>query len=102
MMVQLYGKSMQKFDFLVCYDVSDKKRLRKIAKFLEKVSIRIQKSIFFYSNASKNDIKILVRKLDEFLNKNEDDIRIYQIDIHKSININSAISLKKPNIIVDK
>ena len=92
---------MQRYDFVVCYDIADKKRLLKIAKLLEKVSIRIQKSVFFYQKASKQDIKILVANLNGILNEKEDDIRIYQVDILKSININSGISLKKPNIIIE-
>ena len=38
---------MKRFDFLVCYDIADAKRLRKVAKLLEKEAIRIQKSQFF-------------------------------------------------------
>lgn len=91
---------MQRFNFIVCYDISDKKRLRKIAKFLEKVSIRIQKSIFYYPNATSHEIKTLITNLSKLLNENEDDIRIYQVDILKSINLNGAISLKTPNTIL--
>jgi len=92
---------MQRYDFIVCYDIADKKRLQKIAKQLEKASIRIQKSVFFYQQASKHDIKTLVENLNKILNEKEDDIRIYQIDTLKSINRNSGISLKKPNIIIE-
>jgi CRISPR-associated protein Cas2 len=90
---------MQKFNFLICYDIADKKRLSKIAKLLEKTSIRIQKSIFYYPKANINDIKTLSLNLSKLLNEKEDDLRIYQIDIEKSLHLNSAISLKKPNII---
>lgn len=93
---------MQRYDFLVCYDISNIKRLRKISKLLEKVSIRIQKSVFFYQKASKNDIKTLVEKLNNILNEKEDDIRIYQVDILNSINRHNGISLKKPNVIVSE
>ena len=44
---------MKKFNFLICYDISDEKRLAKVAKELEKVSIRIQKSIFFFLRLQK-------------------------------------------------
>lgn len=90
---------MQNCDFLICYDISDEKRLKKVAKQLEKLSIRIQKSVFFYKNASKNNIKILATALNNLINEKEDDIRIYQIDICKSMHFNNGISLVRPNIL---
>lgn len=90
---------MKRFDFLVCYDIADTKRLRRVAKCLESVAMRIQKSIFYYMGASAGDITSLVKILNEIIDKKEDDIRIYKIDIHSSINLKSAINLKKPNII---
>jgi len=92
---------MKKFNFLICYDIADKKRLSKVAKTLEKVSIRIQKSIFYYMDSSQDDIKATMKKLEEIINQEEDDIRIYKVDKNSSINLNSAINLKKPNIIRD-
>lgn len=90
---------MKKFNFLICYDISDAKRLRKVAKSLESVSIRIQKSLFYYMDGSAQDIKNIVRKLDEIINQDEDDIRIYKVDKYSSLHLKSAIDLKKPNII---
>jgi len=90
---------MKKFNFLICYDISDEKRLAKVAKELEKVSIRIQKSIFFYPEASKDEITSLVVSLEEIIEKDEDDIRIYKIDINHSLNLKSGIDLKNPNIL---
>lgn len=90
---------MKRFNFLICYDISNEKRLHKIAKILEKVSIRIQKSIFFYCNASKEDIKFLVEDLNKVINKKYDDIRIYKIDVENSMHINSGVDLKNPNIL---
>ena len=90
---------MKRFNFLICYDIADAKRLSKIAKSLEKEAIRIQKSIFYYMDASKGDIENIVKILESIISKDEDDIRIYKIDIHSSLNMKSAINLKKPNII---
>jgi len=91
---------MQRFDFIICYDISSKKRLQKIAKTLEKASIRIQKSIFFYPQATNYDVKTLVAKLNSIIDPIQDDVRIYHIDILKSINLNNAISLKNPNLLI--
>ncbi len=90
---------MKKFDFLICYDISCKKRLPKIAKVLEKTSIRIQKSIFFYPDVTRDEIRKLIDKLEKIINEKEDDIRVYRVDINQSINLMDAVDLKKPNII---
>jgi len=90
---------MKKLHFLICYDVSDEKRLRKVAKLLEKIAIRIQYSVFLYSHTSKNDLMQTVLKLEEIINIEEDDIRIYKVNITKSLHLKSAIDLKYPNII---
>lgn len=91
---------MTKVDFLVCYDIASKKRLPKIAKCLEKCAIRIQKSIFFYSQASQSDIASLIDEINEIIDDKEDDVRIYHIDIKNSIALESGINLEKANIII--
>ncbi|MEA3227612.1 MAG: CRISPR-associated endonuclease Cas2 [Campylobacterota bacterium] len=90
---------MKKFNFLICYDISDSKRLSKVAKILEKESIRIQKSIFYYMNGTKEEIQNIVKKLESLINSEEDDVRIYKINISGSINLKSAVNLKQPNLI---
>jgi len=90
---------MKKFNALICYDIADNKRLAKVAKNLEKVSIRIQKSIFYYIEATTDDIKEIVEILNEIIDKEEDDVRIYKVDKNTSIHLKHAINLKKPNII---
>lgn len=90
---------MKKFNFLICYDISDSKRLSKVAKSLEKESIRIQKSIFYYMGGTKEDIQNIVKKLESLINSAEDDVRIYKLDIFNSINLKNAVNLKQPNLI---
>ncbi len=90
---------MKKFNALICYDIADKKRLAKVARNLEKVSIRIQKSIFYYIDATVNDIQEIVKILVDIIDDEKDDIRIYKVDKNSSINLKSGINLKKPNII---
>lgn len=90
---------MKKFNFLICYDIADSKRLTKIAKNLEKVSIRIQKSIFYYMEATAKDIEQIVSIIEEIINKDEDDVRVYKVDKNLSINLKRGINLKQPNII---
>jgi len=84
--------------FLIAYDISDKKRLSKVAKILEQKAMRIQKSLYFYQTNNSDKLKNLVKIINENIS-NEDDVRIYKIDINSSLAINSAINLKTSNII---
>lgn len=90
---------MLRQDFVICYDIADTKRLQKIAKCLEKYAFRIQKSVFFYPNASQENIIVLVDELNSLLDEEEDDIRIYRIDIKNSIALESGVDLDTFNII---
>jgi len=90
---------MKKFNFLVCYDIANSKRLVKVARSLEKIAIRIQKSLFFYVDATELDIATLVKNLKDIINEEEDDIRIYKVDVKNSLHLKSAVNLQQPNII---
>ena len=90
---------MKKFNFLICYEKSHEKRLPKVARVLERTSIRIQKSLFFYPEASKEDISNIVNDIEEIIKKDSDDVRIYKIDINSSIHFGSAIDLKNPIVV---
>lgn len=90
---------MTRQDFVICYDIADTKRLAKIAKCLEKYASRIQKSIFFYPNASQENIFVLVDELNSLLDEQQDDIRIYHIDIKGSLSLQSGVDLNTFNII---
>jgi CRISPR-associated protein Cas2 len=89
---------MRKFNAIICYDISNKQRLSKIAKFLEQHTIRIQLSVFFYPECSKDDIVFIINEILNIIDKDEDDVRIYKVDIKKSININNATNLSNPQI----
>ncbi|MEA3522725.1 MAG: CRISPR-associated endonuclease Cas2 [Campylobacterota bacterium] len=90
---------MKRFNFLICYDIANPKRLARVAKTLEKVSIRIQKSQFYSMDTTKEECINIVKKLEEIINNDEDDVRIYKVDKHSSVHLNGGINLLKPNII---
>jgi CRISPR-associated endonuclease Cas2 len=79
--------------FVIAYDIKDDKRLRKIAKFMEKEAIRIQLSVFFLREATKDDILKIVKKSKEIM-ENEDDFRIYKVDMKYSLIFDSNEELK--------
>ena len=54
---------MNKKDFLICYDISNVKRLSKIGKIVEKRALRIQKSIYLFDNASKEELLELIEAI---------------------------------------
>jgi len=91
---------MKRFDFLICYDIANTKRLAHIAKYLEKHTIRIQKSIFYGTDMSKQDIEKLILYLDDMINEHQDDIRIYKVDKNSSLHLKQAVDLKQPNLLV--
>jgi CRISPR-associated protein Cas2 len=91
---------MRTFNVIVSYDISSDKRLKKVSKMLEKHGCRIQLSVFLLLDVTKNIIQELITQLIEIMDKNEDDIRIYKINLKESINLNNAINLKSPNIFI--
>lgn len=60
---------MKRFNFLICYDISDIKRLRKIAKLLESLTIRIQYSIYYYMDVSAVEMKDVIKELNDLMDR---------------------------------
>lgn len=83
---------MRKKDFLICYDISDKKRLSKIAKILEREAMRIQRSVYFYEKATKKELNELIDNILKIFNKKEDELAIYTIK-DRGVALGSAIDL---------
>ena len=86
---------MKRYNFIISYDVANEKRLRKIAKVLEKKAIRVQFSVFYLPNATKEELQIILDELLKLYNENEDDIRVYNIK-NSGIKLASAIDLEQP------
>ena len=63
--------------WLICYDVADPKRLRKIAKIMQSYGVRAQKSVFecWLSDARLAELKEQTDKIIE----TEDDVRYYTL-----------------------
>ncbi len=88
---------MHKKDFLICYDISDKKRLQKIGKLVEKKALRIQKSIYLFDKATKDELNQLVENIMKVFDEKKDDLRIYEIK-NKGIKMGIATDLENPLI----
>lgn len=68
---------MEKF-WLICYDISDPKRLYRVAKALKPYGVRVQKSVFECWLTSTG-IKTVLDRLDEIIDPEMDSIRCYPL-----------------------
>jgi len=64
--------------FVITYDIEEDKRRNKIAKLLENYGVRVQFSVFEFK-IDNNQIKEIIQKLSEIIEKEKDSIRIYRI-----------------------
>jgi len=86
-------------NFLLCYDISDKKRLTKIAKIIEAESIRIQRSVYFYEKVTKKELNSLIDRVLAILDEKADDFRVYTIK-NNGICLGEAVDLDNPLILL--
>ncbi|AIE73549.1 MULTISPECIES: CRISPR-associated endonuclease Cas2 [unclassified Synechocystis] len=64
--------------YIICYDIPDDRRRKKVADLLEGYGVRVQYSVFeCYLSAKK--LKELQRRLRKQFNQNEDSIRFYPL-----------------------
>jgi len=75
---------------VIAYDISDEKRLRKVAKFLESRGIRAQRSIFELE-LSLAKAKKLLKELEEIINQEEDKCFLYSIKTKEDLQGDTSI-----------
>jgi CRISPR-associated protein Cas2 len=68
----------QRLPHIVTYDIADPKRLRRIHRFMKKVALPLQYSVFLLEADTKR-IEALLKQLRMMIKANEDDIRIYPL-----------------------
>ncbi len=86
---------MHRREFLICYDISDSKRLSKIGKLVERRAFRIQRSVYLFENASKDDLSELISAVMKIFDDKRDDLRVYTIE-KSGIHLGSAVDLDNP------
>jgi len=86
---------MKTYNFVISYDISDDKRLRKAAKILEKEAMRFQYSVYIYYDATDFQLKKLLEKLLKVIDEDKDDLRVYKID-NFGLAFGNAIDLNNP------
>jgi len=69
---------------IISYDISDEKRLRKVAKFLEGECVRVQNSVFLLPRNKKDELKRIVKRVLDLISE-EDSVKVYYFDVDKAI-----------------
>ncbi len=67
-----------KVNWLVCYDIADRKRLVRVFKLLKSNGIPIQYSVFLV-RASPAEMERLEQKITRLIDPRADDVRAYRI-----------------------
>ena len=68
---------------LIAYDITDKKRLRKLSKLLESYGLRVQYSMF-EADITKKELEILISQILDIIDEESDKVYIYTIDNTKA------------------
>ncbi len=67
---------MERSFYVVVYDVVDDKRRLKVARYMESIGERVQKSVFeVFLNAA--ELEKLLRRLNKLIDEEEDGVRVY-------------------------
>jgi len=98
---------MRKHNYIICYDISileiddikGSKRLATVAKYLESIAFRVQYSVFLLSDMTKQELEIILAKLQNIINHSEDDLRIYRIK-RSGYKLGLGVDLDEPFIIL--
>ena len=72
---------------VVCFDVSDDKRLRKVAKALESVGQRVQRSVF-ECHLDAAQLLVLKAEIEALIDPTEDHVRYYPLCAKDVSNVN--------------
>ncbi len=88
----MYKTMRHTADYLICYDISDTRRVQKVGRELEKIAIRIQYSVFYAPSATQETLFDIMETIEEIIEPEEDDVRIYTV-LHCGISLGQAIDL---------
>ena len=90
---------MKTKNYLLCYDISDAKRLAKLAKMVEKEAYRIQNSIFLLLEPTQAELHHIIVEVAKIIDKEKDDVRIYTIK-NSGYLVGIATNLDEPFILI--
>ncbi len=64
--------------YLLCYDIAEERRLRKVHRYLKDAGIPLQYSVFLL-NMNSVDLILLLADLEKMIHEGKDDVRAYPI-----------------------
>jgi len=82
-------------NYIISYDISDHKRLARLARRLEKKAMRIQKSVFLFSEVSRMQLLDMIDLINTIIDQEADDVRIYRM-VDPGISLAQAVDLSDP------
>lgn len=65
-------------EFVLCYDISDPRRLGKLHRFMKKQAVPLQYSVFLYSGDDRQ-LDRLLEKAAKYIDPKADDLRAYPL-----------------------
>ena len=65
-------------DYLIAYDIADARRLRRVARLLERRAVRSQYSVFLF-RGSREDVELLLDEAAALLSRAEDVIQAWPV-----------------------
>ena len=68
--------------FLICYDICDPKRLRRVHKTIRDVGLPVQFSVFL-ANLKQSELDTLVETLTQLIDASEDKVNFYHLSAAK-------------------
>lgn len=86
---------MRRTDYIICYDISNAKRLQRVARILVQEALRIQHSVFFAQNIDQVRLFEIVDSINDVIDHEEDDVRIYTV-VDFGVALGQAVDLENP------
>ncbi|HNC68574.1 MAG TPA: CRISPR-associated endonuclease Cas2 [Thauera aminoaromatica] len=71
-------------EWLIAYDIADKRRLSRVHRFIRKHAVPVQYSLYWYQGSSVQ-IDRLLRDIESRIDARHDDVRAYPIPQHASV-----------------
>ncbi len=68
----------QQTQYLVCYDISDPKRLQRVHRALKKTGIPVQYSVFSLV-MTKTKLRAVLQQIEMLIDDKQDDVRCYTL-----------------------
>lgn len=70
---------MRYFNFLLCYDICDAKRLQKLQRLVSKSMLQIQYSVY-YATLTKVQMDNLINQIKKIINPIHDEVCVYEVE----------------------